>query len=196
MTPASMMLPLYSFSFTSPVTVCWVLVTKADRASRRGVNPLAEVDQISKLEADLLLVVVGVAVEADFFQLVVSVVEDGAARSLIHAAALHADQTVFHHVHDADTVSAAQLVELLDEFHSAQLFAVDSGGNALLKVDGHVFRLGREPARERNAQLQEVGVVILRLVGRVFQIEALVGEVPQVFILGIVVSRVIFSGML
>ena len=37
-TLAVMMLPLYSFSFTSPVTVSWVLSTNALNASRRGVN--------------------------------------------------------------------------------------------------------------------------------------------------------------
>ena len=36
--PAGTMLPLYSVSFTVPLTVCWVWSTKAVSASRKGVN--------------------------------------------------------------------------------------------------------------------------------------------------------------
>ena len=36
-TPALMQLPLYSFSFTVPLTACCVLSTNAESASRRGV---------------------------------------------------------------------------------------------------------------------------------------------------------------
>ena len=39
-------------------------------------------------------------------------VQDGSAGSLVHAAALHADQTVLYDVDDADAVFAAQLIEL------------------------------------------------------------------------------------
>ena len=54
--------------------------------------------------------------------------------SLVHAAALHADQTVLNDIQQADAVLAADLVQVLDQFHSAHLLAVDGGGDALLEV--------------------------------------------------------------
>ena len=49
-------------------------------------------------------------------------VQDRAARCLINAAALHADQTVLDDVEDADAVLAAELVQLLDEGNGCLLY--------------------------------------------------------------------------
>ena len=51
---AVIMLPLYSFSFTLPVTFSWVLSAKALRASRRGVNHLPLYTRSAKSTASLL----------------------------------------------------------------------------------------------------------------------------------------------
>ncbi len=45
-------------------------------------------------------------------------VQDGTAGSLIDAAALHADQTVLNDIQQADAVLAAELVQVLDQFHA------------------------------------------------------------------------------
>ena len=67
-TPALMILPLYSLSLTSPVTVCWVRVDKrGERLAQRGV-PLAVVHQLCKLDGNLLFVMLRIAVQADGFQ--------------------------------------------------------------------------------------------------------------------------------
>ena len=42
-------------------------------------------------------------------------VQDGAARGLVNAAALHADQAVLDHIIQADAVAAADLVQLGDD---------------------------------------------------------------------------------
>ena len=112
-------------------------------------------------------------------------VQDRAARSLINAAALHADQTVLDDVEDADAVLAAELVQLLDEGNGVQLLAVHSGRNALLEVDGNIGRLIRSHFR-RNAQLEEARLVDRSLVGRKLKIQTLMAQMPQVLILGVV----------
>ena len=42
-------------------------------------------------------------------------VQDGAARGLVNAAAIHADQAVLDHIIQADAVAAADLVQLGDD---------------------------------------------------------------------------------
>ena len=112
-------------------------------------------------------------------------VQDRAARGLINAAALHADQTVLDDVEDADAVLAAELVQLLDEGNGVQLLAVHSGRNALLEVDGNIGRLVRSHFRG-NTQFEEARLVDRSLVGRKLKIQALMAQMPQVLILGVV----------
>lgn len=47
-----------------------------------------------------------------------------------------------------------------------------------------------------NAQLEEAGLIVLRLVGGVLEVETLVAQVPQVLILGVVGLTVDLQGML
>ena len=112
-------------------------------------------------------------------------VEDGAAGGLVHAPVLHAHQPVLHDVQQADAVLAAQLVQLADHVAGLHLLPVHGHGHALFKVDGHVGGLvgGSDGT---DAHLQEAGLLILGLVGRVLQVQALVAQVPQVLVLGVV----------
>ena len=82
-----------------------------ERLAQRGV-PLAVVDQLAEGDGQLLLLVHGHLVEAERLEVLVRGVEDGAARGLVDAAALHADEPVLHDVEQADAVGAAKLVEL------------------------------------------------------------------------------------
>ncbi len=73
------------------------------------------VDQLAELARDhLLLVVLGIPVEAEGLEGLVCLVEDAAAGGFIHAPALHSDQPVFHHVREADAVLSAEPVQLLN----------------------------------------------------------------------------------
>ena len=124
-------------------------------------------------------------VEGEHFQLLVGKVENRAARGLIDAVVLHADEPVFHNIENADAVLAAQLVELRDDLRNLHLFSVDRNGHARLKVDGN---LGRNVGRliGRDAHFQELRLVEIRLVCRVFEVETLVAQVPEVLVLGVV----------
>ena len=104
---------------------------------------------------------------------------------LVHAPVLHAHQPVLHDVQQADAVGAAQLVELADDVAGLHLLAVHCHGHALLKVQGDVGGLVRG-LHGGDAHLQEAGLVVLGLVGGVLQVQALVGQVPEVLILGVV----------
>ena len=151
----------------------------------QGGEPLAVVDQIGEVHRQLLLHVLGVLIDGDHFQHLVGPVEDGAARRLVNTPVLHAHQPVLHDVQQADAVLAAQLVELPDDVGGLHLLAVDGHGPALLKVQRHIGgRVGGHGGG--HAHLQETGLVVLRLVGGVLQVKALVGQVPQVLVLGVV----------
>ena len=67
-----------------------------------------------------------IAIQAEGFQRFVCVVQDGAAGGFVYAAALHADQAVFHNVYQADAVGAAQFVELLRMISLADIFCPSS----------------------------------------------------------------------
>ena len=132
-------------------------------------------------------------VQGDGLQNIDGLVQDGTAGSLVHAAALHAHQTVLHDIQQADAVLAAQLVQVLHQLHSAHLLAVNGSGNALFKVDGHIGR-GVGSLLGADTQLQETGVVVLGLVGGALQIQALVAQMPQVLVLGVVGLAVDLQG--
>ena len=132
-------------------------------------------------------------IQSDGLQNIDGLVQDGTAGGLVHAAALHAHQAVLHDIQQADAVLAAQLVQVFHQLHSAHLLAVHGGGDALFKVDGHIGGLIGS-LLGADAQLQEAGLVVLRLVGGAFQIQTLVAQVPQVLVLGIVGLAVDLQG--
>ena len=117
--------------------------------------------------------------------MLVGVVENGAARGLVDAPVLHADEPVLHDVDDADAVGPADGVELCDDLAGLHLLAVQGHGGAGLKVDGHIGGLIRG-LQGGDAHLQEAGLLVLGLVGGVLQVQALVAQVPEVLILGVV----------
>ena len=123
-----------------------------------------------------------VLVHGDHLELLVGKVQDGAARRLVHAAVLHADEAVLHDVDDADAVRAADGVELLDDLRGLHALAVDGDGRALLEVDGDIGGLVRG-LEGGNAHFQEAGLVIVGLVRGVLEIEALMAQVPEVLVL-------------
>ena len=127
----------------------------------------------------------GLFVERQHFELLVREVEDRAARGLIDAVVLHADEPVLDDVKNADAVCAAELVELRDDLGDLHLFAVHGYGHARFKVDGnfgcHIGRL-----IGRDAHLEELVLIEVRLVCRVFEVQALMAQVPEVLILGVV----------
>ena len=124
-------------------------------------------------------------VQRDGLQHVDGLVQNGTARGLIDAAALHADQTVLDDVQQADAVLAADLVQVLDQLDCAHLLAVHCGGDALLEVEGDVGR-GVGSLLGADAQLEEAGLVVLGLVCGALQIQTLVAQMPQVLVLGVV----------
>ena len=113
--------------------------------------------------------------------------------SLVHAAALHAHQTVLDDVQQADAVLAADLVQVLDQLDSAHLLAVNSSGDALLEVEGEVGR-GVGCLLGGNASSRKPGLIVLRLVGGVLEVETLVAQVPEVLVLGVVGLAVDLQG--
>ena len=140
-------------------------------------EPFSFIYDLSKLVAHVKLHGGGLAVKDQLFKLLMRLVQDGSAGSLINAAGFHADNAVFHDVHDADAVLAAQLVELADDIGNLHLLAVDGGGSAFFKSHGYIFgfigRLFRSGAENQK-------MIIIGLVGRILKLQSFMTDVPQV----------------
>ena len=104
-------------------------------------------------------------------------VENGAAGGFINAAGLHANHAVFHDVHNADAVFAAELIQGGNNFGDLHLFAVDGGGHAFFKSHGNILTLFGSFLR-RGAKHQQMFIV--GLVSRILQLKAFVTDMPQI----------------
>ena len=91
--------------------------------AQRG-EPLCGVNDISELVADIFFHCHGLFVEDQLLQLLMSCQQDGSSGSLINTTGLHADHTVFYDIGDADSVLAAQLVQLGDDLGKLHFLAV------------------------------------------------------------------------
>ena len=157
---------------------------RTQRLAQRA-EPLAEIHQLGKAVGDQLLVVLRVAIQAQRLQHLMRAIEDRSAGRLVNAAALHAYKAVLKQIDQTHAVLAAQLVQLFDQLDRADLFTVQRDRNTLFKRQRNISGLvgGHFGG---NAHLQEAGLVILRLVRRILEVEALVREMPQVLVLRIV----------
>ena len=91
----------------------------------------------------------------------------------------------FHDVQQADAVGPADLIELEDDVLDAHGLAVERHGDARLEVEGHVGRRIRR-VDGRDAHFEEALLLVERHVARVLQVEALVAQVPEVLVLGVI----------
>src|SRR5471030_605488 len=74
-------------------------------------KPEAEIDQLGIFRHQLVLEMARAAIERDRLDAAMRGMQDRAARRLIDAATLHADEAVLHQVEAADAVGLAQLIE-------------------------------------------------------------------------------------
>ncbi len=120
-------------------------------------------------------------VKAESFQFGVGIEENGAAGIFIDPSGFHADQSVFHQIIDADTVSGADFIQRIHQFHTVHLLAVDSCRYAFFKFDGHQFILVRSILGIAGDEVH----ILVRRIGRIFQIVPFVRKVPHVPVHGI-----------
>ena len=126
-----------------------------------------------------------VFIQAKRFKIRMCRIENFPTGRFIYAATLHADKSVFHNVQKPDTVLAAYLVERKNNLFRTHLFIVQGNRTTLFKFERDIRRfVGR--LQGRYPHFQEAFLFILRLVARVFQIQALVAQMPKVLILGII----------
>ena len=161
------------------------LVHEGAECLAQWAEPLGVVYQLAEGDSELLLLVQRELIQADALERAVRRVQDGAARRLVYAAALDADEPVLHDVQQADAVGPADLVELEDDLLGAELLTVEGDRDALLEIERDIGRsIGG--LQRGDAHLEEALLLILRLVARVLEVEALVREVPEVLVLGVV----------
>src|SRR6185437_15539647 len=141
-----------------------------------GREPEAVIDQLGIARHQLVLQMRGVAVERDAFDAAMRGMEDGAARRLVNAARLHADEAVLDQIEPADAMLAAELVEPRQQRRRRQRLAVDRNRVTVLELDLDIFRLvGRGLGRDAAA-IDE----LLGLDPRVFEHFAFGRNVQQV----------------
>ena len=146
---------------------------------------MSVVNQLGKGNGKPLFFVGGHFIQRDRFQILVRSIQNGAARRFVHAAAFHADQTVFHDIQKSDPVFATQIVERQNDLLCAHFLPVQGNRLPLLKIQRKVGGFVRR-LHGGNTHFQKARLFILRFIAGVFQIQPFVGEVPEVFILGIV----------
>ncbi|MNP45732.1 hypothetical protein D3C76_1396770 [compost metagenome] len=106
--------------------------------------------------------------------------QDGSTWSLIHAAALHADKTVFNHVHATDTMFTAEFIQLFHDTKRIQAFTIQSHTITLLEFKLQIFRLIRSILR-RCTQEEHIFILDSRSIEpRIFQHTALIADMQQV----------------
>ena len=104
-----------------------------------GAEPGAVVDHLGKLKRHALAVMERLAVEHELFKSTQRFHENGAARGLVDAAALHANQAILADINATDAVARADGVEFSQKRHCIEFLAVDADGIALLEDDSNVF---------------------------------------------------------
>src|SRR6185312_14316177 len=117
-----------------------------------GREPESEIDELGIARHEIVFEMRGAAIERDALHAAVRREQDGAARGLIDAARLHADEAVLDEIEPADAVLAAMLVELGQELGRRQRRAVDRDGIALLEPDLDIGRLVRRLRRIDGAR--------------------------------------------
>ena len=146
-----------------------------------GRVPEAVVDQAGVGRDEAVAQEHDLAVHRDLLKAAVRGVEDGAAGGLVHAAGLHAHETVLDDVDAADRVLGAELVQLAHDVRGGERFAVDLHRHALFKFDHHVFRL----VRGLGERLRHHGDVLRAFLPRILQDAALERDVQEVAVHGV-----------
>ena len=155
-----------------------------------GRIPEAVVNQLGIFRDERVALVHDFAVHRERFHLAMREMQNRAAGRLIHAARFHADETVLHHVHAADAVFAADLVQRLHHAERIELLAVHRDAIALHEIEFDELRFVRRVFGQ-HGERGEI-TAILQIVGikpRVFENAGLVGDVQEV-----AVHRIRFLG--
>ena len=85
-------------------------VDKGRKGRHKWRKPLSAVNQFGNFKTDVLLKMIGVAVQTQVFEHFVGKVQNAAAGSFVYAAAFHADDAVFDNIRNADSVAPTDFV--------------------------------------------------------------------------------------
>ncbi len=144
-------------------------------------EPLPVIHHLGILQCYLLLIVSRFPIQTQHFQRLMGRRQDRSAGRLIDPAGLHPNQAILHQIRHADTMHAADSIERLNQLDAVGLLAVQFHRDTLLKADFDILSLVWG-LRDGPAQNQHL---ILRLIGRVFQVRTLVADMPEVPVAGI-----------
>src|SRR3984957_13905052 len=144
-------------------------------------KPQAEVNQLSVFETNLLFVVHHFAVQGQRLELAVCGGDQGAARGLIEAAALDANEAILYQVDAADRIAGADLVQQLNDLYRLQRHSVYGYRLAFDEADLHYFltvrRFLRGAGPNPGGGQGRVTCVL--------KFAALMADVPQVAVAGV-----------
>mmetsp|Transcript_7376 Transcript_7376/g.20112 ORF Transcript_7376/g.20112 Transcript_7376/m.20112 type:complete len:469 (-) Transcript_7376:44-1450(-) len=144
-------------------------------------EPESVVEQLGVLWHQLVLQMHLSAIQADGFNRPVRLDQNGTPGRLVHASALHADESRLDDVNAANAVLSAEPIELCQHRRGAQIDPVDGHRVSLLELNLNVLGLVRRVLRRDGSRID----LLLGLDPRVFQGQSLVGDVQQVGIHGV-----------
>ena len=120
------------------------------------------------------------AVKRERLHLAVGLHQDRAARGLVDAAGLHADETILDEVNAADAVLAAKLVECLQHAAGGKPLAVHGDSVALHKVDLDILGLVRRVLGGDGEFEHRLVRLRGRIEPRVLKDARLIGDVQEI----------------
>ncbi len=141
-----------------------------------GREPEAVVDELGIFRHELVLEVGCAAVKRDGFDPAVRRKQNGAARRLVHAARLHADETVLDEIEPADAVCAPERVERSEQIRGRKPLAIERDRVAALEIDHDITGLIGRRLRIERARID----VVRHLLRRVLQHLALRRGMQQI----------------
>ena len=113
--------------------------------------------------------------------------EDRAARRLIHATALHADNTVFDDIDDADAILSAELVECKKNLLYRHLLSVQRNRHTFFPINAYIGLLIRSLFRcDRKKQ----HMIIVRCSRRILKLQTFMGKMHDITVTAIAVFRI------
>src|SRR6185503_21373340 len=108
-----------------------------------------------KLHSERIAQVHHFAIERDRLERTVCCVKDGDPGCLVHAARLHADESILDEIDTADAVFSSDLIQRVEQCYGIELLAVDRDRLSLYKRDLDYLRLGSSVFR-RTCKLENI----------------------------------------
>src|SRR5208283_3018448 len=151
-------------------------------------EPQSVIDEFGVTHRKSLLKVGSFPVESEPFQFAVRGNEERSPGGFIRPARLHAHKAIFNKVSAANAVLCGNVVQCIKKFNGRELLAVHGNGRACFKANHHLFRLVWSLIRRNNPLPHRFAWGVRKI----FQVPALVAQVPDIAVAAVDVGATLF----